>query len=51
MKSLFFLLPSLILVTASIYMACNNIDSWGWFLFGALALFVYPSGTKNQEKL
>ena len=49
MKYLPFLLLSLGLAAGAIYLAVNDKEGWGWFLFGAIITFVYPSGKKNKE--
>lgn len=38
-----FLLTSVILAIGAIILAYNQIDGWGWFLFGSVITFVYPS--------
>ena len=43
------LIVSVLLTIGSIYLAVNKIDGWGWFLFGAIITFVYPSKSINSD--
>ena len=43
-----FTILSIILGLTAGILAYNQIDGWGWFLFGAIVTFVYPS--KNDEE-
>jgi hypothetical protein len=45
----FFLVTSVILAGGSVYLALNQIDGWGWFLFGALITFEVPSKSEDKE--
>ena len=51
MKRLYlFLIVSLVLAIGAIYLASHKIDGWGWFLFGSIITFVYPSKNENTSK-
>lgn len=41
-------IPTVICALASCYMAVNSIEGWGWFLFVAVLLGVYPK-SKDDE--
>lgn len=45
-----FLIVSVILAIGAIYLAFHKIDGWGWFLFGSIITFVYPSKIENTSK-
>tara|TARA_R110000772_G_scaffold17946_3_gene50111 strand:+ start:212950 stop:213102 length:153 start_codon:yes stop_codon:yes gene_type:complete len=40
---------SIILAVTSGVLAYNQITGWGWFLFGAIATFVYPSSKDSDD--
>lgn len=40
---------SVLLAIGSIYLASNDKEGWGWFLFGSLCTFVYPSKNKSGD--
>ena len=44
----FFLATSVILAVCSFYLALNGIDGLGWFLFGSVITFVYPSKSADE---
>lgn len=45
----FFLATSVILAVCSFYLVLNGVDEWGWFLFGAIVTFVYPSKSGDED--
>jgi hypothetical protein len=49
MKSLWiYTIVSLTLAIGSILLAYYGIKGWGWFLFGSIITFVYPSKTEQS---
>jgi len=50
MKNLWlFTALSLLLAVASFCLAWKGIEGWGWFLFGAIITFVYPSSKSDKD--
>lgn len=41
--------PSMMCVGVSAYLAVNDADGWGWFLFGALCMFVTVRTRKTDD--
>lgn len=44
------LIVSILFVCGAIYLAAHNIGGWGWFLFGAIVTFVYPTNSKSSDE-
>ncbi len=43
MKYLMYSVPSLVLLATSAYLASNQIDGWGWFLFVGSLFVIFPT--------
>ena len=41
--------PSMLCVGVSAFLAVSEIDGWGWFLFGALCMFVTVRTRKLED--
>ncbi len=41
---------SVLLACSALYLASNDKDGWGWFLFGSICTFVYPTKSKDGKE-
>jgi hypothetical protein len=48
-----FIVVSVLLILASIYMAIKGVDGWGWFLFAGVVVLggiTYNEGNKEEKE-
>lgn len=44
------IVPCILCVIVAGYMAVNQIDNWGWFLFAAIILMLSRFGDDNEQE-